>query len=317
MANSSSGVIQPTMHDILLGRGKTYHNHRGNQRFRAIIAVHIPKYADNQTTRKQKTKIVQSIVQDMYKDGCRFLNKNGKQPDSVWYDVGIQSAKKKVGHALRDATAEMNRTLKRAEHIQSRQRRRSLSRQTSRSTILDRAAFDSEPDESKSAILECLPDTINSVDLSWRASNTTTVSRANNRKKTDCNSSSDDSCDSSGLFPTSELFKYADIEPISIENFSTVLVSQQQPRRLSAPLANLHLEHNSSSADGADTAEQRNSWTMASSTNIFQMEEDEGDFFSSLLGMLNRASSVMDMPDGSAGPAEEARQINTSSKVKE
>lgn len=248
--------ITPSTNDILLGRGKTYHNHRGNQRFRAIIAVHIPKYADAQTTRKQKTRIVQSIVEDMYSDGCRFLKKDRKS--TLWCDVGSNNAKKKVGHALRDATAEMNRSLKRAERIHFQERGIPIS---------DRVSSAPQPCESQSTMDAASDPHESSTPISL--CRTTSSSTSHNLKMDD--DSSGDSCESDhgGLFPASEFFKYADIEPISIANIA--LSSQPQLSHLQGP----------NEDDDID------------STKDDVAEKDEADFFSSVLDMLNEASSVM------------------------
>jgi len=103
-------VVVPRKHDILLGRGKTRNDHPGNQRFRCIIHLNIPRYADASSSsfqhKKNKTKIIRSIVDDLRREGCRFLKQD--EDSGVWSDVSSdREAKRKVGHALRDASAEM------------------------------------------------------------------------------------------------------------------------------------------------------------------------------------------------------------------
>lgn len=233
-------LITPTEHDVLLGRGKTYHNHKGNQRFRAIIAVYIPKYADEQTTRNEKTRIVESIVEDIYQDGCRFLKQ--ELPSCVWYEIGFQRAKDKVGHALRDATAEMHRSFKRAELVRA-------SRNT-RQTV---------PFES-TATSNTQPNEISAKQAA--------------RKKDD----DSDSCesDSGDLFPASGDFKYANIEPISIEKIER------------------SSQHRIGDIQPLNVAEGE----VVSTNDTVVVAED--DFFSSILDMLNQASNVMKDSDDPA-----------------
>ena len=141
--------IKPTANDIIYGRGMLYQNHRGNQRFRAVIAVHMPKYADPNTTRSNKTHIVQNIVEDMYNEGCRFLklDKNTK----LWSDVGNHNAKKKVGHALRDAISEMSRYLSGPKVRPSIIRASSSSRDSQSTAVLQPPWNDMYPIKSSSS----------------------------------------------------------------------------------------------------------------------------------------------------------------------
>jgi hypothetical protein len=259
--------IIPTTNDILLGRGKTYHNHRGNQRFRAIIAVHIPKYSDEETTRKQKTRIVQSIVEDMYNDGCRFLKQDGKS--TLWHDVEFHNAKKKVGHALRDATAEMHRSLKRAsEMVSSSHSRRQIQTQ-------ERATTAPEPVESRSAMNVAIDLHESNKSDALSRKRMSSLPFQSNLKVDDCSSGESCESESGGLFPASEFFKYSDIEPISIANISL----SSQPHYLS--------QHPHRTACCEE--DERNDSSVGN--NLLQ--NDEADFFSSELDMLNQASSVM------------------------
>mmetsp|Transcript_10702 Transcript_10702/g.16398 ORF Transcript_10702/g.16398 Transcript_10702/m.16398 type:complete len:216 (-) Transcript_10702:87-734(-) len=106
-------VLIPNDMDVLCGRGSTCYKHPGNQHFRVVIAVHLPKYANPDTSRKEKTSLIQKIVNDLqYKENSRFL----REGEGGWYCLNINEAKAKVGHAMRDAAAEMKRCLKR-KHV--------------------------------------------------------------------------------------------------------------------------------------------------------------------------------------------------------
>lgn len=191
------------MNDILCGRrGKT--SHRGNRRFRAVIAVHMPKYANPKTTWKQKTIIVQGLVDDMHQEGCRFLKQKGNT--NLWYDVDHHNAKIKVGRALRDAKTEMIRSLSQTELLlESKRTRSSTTRHSSRGN----------------------PSSVQPA---------TNGMHANARKSSSIPSFGDDlnmgSCSDSGesdngiLFTSTEFFNYADFEPISLASIS--FTSQHQ-----------------------------------------------------------------------------------------
>mmetsp|Transcript_13701 Transcript_13701/g.20868 ORF Transcript_13701/g.20868 Transcript_13701/m.20868 type:complete len:222 (-) Transcript_13701:43-708(-) len=101
-------AVTPNDGDILCGRGHNCYNHKGNQNFRVVIAMHLPKYAHPKTSRKEKTLIVQSIVDEISSGQRRFL----REGVVGWYVLNKEEGKKKVGHALRDALSEMKRTLK-------------------------------------------------------------------------------------------------------------------------------------------------------------------------------------------------------------
>jgi len=107
MEEKKISCVTPTKNDILCGRGNTCYEHIGNQRFRVIIAVHLPKYTDPKTTRQQKTLLIQKMVEEMYLDGSRFLRENA----GGWCVLSRVEAQAKVGHALRDSAAEMRRCL--------------------------------------------------------------------------------------------------------------------------------------------------------------------------------------------------------------
>eukprot|EP00547_Thalassionema_nitzschioides_P006281 CAMPEP_0194221170 /NCGR_PEP_ID=MMETSP0156-20130528/30035_1 /TAXON_ID=33649 /ORGANISM="Thalassionema nitzschioides, Strain L26-B" /LENGTH=176 /DNA_ID=CAMNT_0038951485 /DNA_START=12 /DNA_END=542 /DNA_ORIENTATION=+ len=99
--------VLPTPKDVLCGRGVTCYQHEGNQQFRTIIALHLPKYTHAKTSRHQKTLIIQNIVDLQFHEGVRFL----KEFDSGWVVLTRNESTIKVGQSLRDAAAKMNRCL--------------------------------------------------------------------------------------------------------------------------------------------------------------------------------------------------------------
>lgn len=115
---------QPRPSDILLGRGPKCYSHVGNQRFRKLIHSHRHMY-HNDAPRREKTMLVRRIIALIHQGGGRFLcerkvshgnndsgddnngnddfNDDGNDGERSWHEVPIQIARKKVGHALRDA----------------------------------------------------------------------------------------------------------------------------------------------------------------------------------------------------------------------
>lgn len=88
----------PSNMDIICGRGKQTHVHFGNKRFRATIAMNVERYVQAET-KVAKSVVVLCIVNEIRKTSA-FVKKDEKT--GKWFDIGDQSAKEKVGHALRD-----------------------------------------------------------------------------------------------------------------------------------------------------------------------------------------------------------------------
>jgi len=93
--------VTPTADDVLCGRGRISFQHEGNRKFRFLIASHLAEYT-RARTKKQKIDLVRFIAQTIKERGGRFLKQD--RDTQLWYDAGIQAARKKVGHSLRDAS---------------------------------------------------------------------------------------------------------------------------------------------------------------------------------------------------------------------
>mmetsp|Transcript_18748 Transcript_18748/g.27717 ORF Transcript_18748/g.27717 Transcript_18748/m.27717 type:complete len:238 (-) Transcript_18748:106-819(-) len=104
-------AVVPTKRDVLCGRGINCYKHEGNQHFRVVIATQLPKYTDPKTLRKEKTAIVQLIIEEQERDNRRFI----REGIEGWYVLNRDESKKKVGHALRDAISETRRSLSRKQ----------------------------------------------------------------------------------------------------------------------------------------------------------------------------------------------------------
>lgn len=89
---------------ISLGRGGLTNHHKGNKRFRDIVALHRPDYV--RAPKIQKPSVARVIVRAIRNGDPpgRFLRKDEKS--GKWVDVGDKKAAEKTSQALREKTNE-------------------------------------------------------------------------------------------------------------------------------------------------------------------------------------------------------------------
>lgn len=97
--DGNKGGINPTVKDILCGQGKICYDHVGNQNFRKIIDLNLPKYLDPKRSKSEKTAIIENITEWIYDEGCSFL----RESSEGWVVLSKHEGREKVAHALRDA----------------------------------------------------------------------------------------------------------------------------------------------------------------------------------------------------------------------
>ena len=88
------------MTDILCGRGGLTNHHKGNKRFRDIVALHRADYV--RAPKVQKPDVARLIV-GAIRTGTppgRFLRKDNDT--GLWYDIGDKRATEKTSQALRE-----------------------------------------------------------------------------------------------------------------------------------------------------------------------------------------------------------------------
>eukprot|EP00980_Cylindrotheca_fusiformis_P031517 scaffold26495_cov103-Cylindrotheca_fusiformis.AAC.4 len=90
-------VVQPADVDILLGRGKPFQNHPGNQRMLALVDKYRDRY--QQAERKEKHDIVEEVMGIISGSGGRFLRR--VDYENYWVEVKHPISYRKVGHAFR------------------------------------------------------------------------------------------------------------------------------------------------------------------------------------------------------------------------
>jgi len=99
-AVDKDGNILVTDYDILCGRGGLTNHHRGNKRFRDIVALHRPDYV--RAPKVQKPSVARVIVRAIRNGDPpgRFLRKDEKT--GQWVDIGDRKAAEKTSQALRE-----------------------------------------------------------------------------------------------------------------------------------------------------------------------------------------------------------------------
>jgi hypothetical protein len=86
----------PGSFDVLVGRGKTFQEHRGNKQFRNLIDAYCVKYCDG--SKSDKTALTEKIVDLFKQTSGRFLKHDG----AGWVEVSDDVARLKVSHCFRD-----------------------------------------------------------------------------------------------------------------------------------------------------------------------------------------------------------------------
>ncbi|KAL3939101.1 MAG: hypothetical protein SGARI_001493 [Bacillariaceae sp.] len=93
-----SPVNIPGELDILLGRGKSFQNHKGNLRYRQIVESYREQY-EGMRSKREKTRLIKDVVQVIFDGGGRFLRQ-----DSLgrWVPVDLEMTRDKVSHSFRN-----------------------------------------------------------------------------------------------------------------------------------------------------------------------------------------------------------------------
>jgi len=103
-AVDEEGNILVTDYDILCGRGGLTNHHKGNKRFRDIVALHRPDYV--RAPKIQKPSVARVIVRAIRNGDPpgRFLRKD--ESTGKWVDIGDKKAAEKTSQALREKSNE-------------------------------------------------------------------------------------------------------------------------------------------------------------------------------------------------------------------
>ncbi len=101
----------PSKYDVICSRVKQFHQHPGTQRFRDITHASLPAYICA-SARVDKSAVIESIMDAVidHPDGgpVRFMKYH--PADKTWTVLATNQIRDKIGHALREAIQEMERT---------------------------------------------------------------------------------------------------------------------------------------------------------------------------------------------------------------
>jgi hypothetical protein len=115
--NQIVGIECPDLNSVLIRNGGPAWEHPGNIKFRSIL-IRRERERENQKTRPQKNQFLNSIIQESWANGLRFLS---YVDENEWYveitDYNI--LRTKVFQALRDQSARRKRLMKAVSHDSS------------------------------------------------------------------------------------------------------------------------------------------------------------------------------------------------------
>jgi len=94
-----NGVEEPHQADVLCGRGGSINTHPGNETFRTLVEKHKRIYLTARF-KKDKREIADLIIQEIKKQGGKFLSRDAKS--GLWIPVSDDKARDKTSQALRE-----------------------------------------------------------------------------------------------------------------------------------------------------------------------------------------------------------------------
>jgi hypothetical protein len=103
---------RPSDADVVCARGRAYWDHKGNRRYRELIAKATQKYSSS-SNKLEKTLIVSEVVEAVHNVNGKFIKKEKK--GGPWVEVDEVFAREKVGQSLRDGLATKYRSATKAK----------------------------------------------------------------------------------------------------------------------------------------------------------------------------------------------------------
>jgi hypothetical protein len=100
--------FQPSITDVMCGKGKTCYNHSGNQTYRMLVEANLPRYISAKT-RVEKGRLVAEIAHAIRSNainGGGFIKLD--QDTGLWFEVGHVAAKEKVAQTMRELVIKTN-----------------------------------------------------------------------------------------------------------------------------------------------------------------------------------------------------------------
>jgi len=117
-SSPSNAIKTPNAHDVLLGRGKPFQNHDGNQSMLRIVDMYRKRYHESE--RAFKHEIIEEVLDIIKSKGGRFLERIDDFEKSFWNQVPHRMAYRKVGHAFRSNARRISMEKRDQAHNQRR-----------------------------------------------------------------------------------------------------------------------------------------------------------------------------------------------------
>lgn len=89
----------PTEKDVIIGRGRKFHKHPGNQRLRQIVATKLDRYSSARN-KMEKTVLLTEVVEQVEQD-AQFLRLD--PTTQLWVEAGDFLSRERVSQCFRDA----------------------------------------------------------------------------------------------------------------------------------------------------------------------------------------------------------------------
>mmetsp|Transcript_20556 Transcript_20556/g.37357 ORF Transcript_20556/g.37357 Transcript_20556/m.37357 type:complete len:510 (+) Transcript_20556:2-1531(+) len=100
LPRTSGPIEEPSIVDVICGRGAHVTEHRGNLQMRGFCVDVRDEYMAAE--KPQKSDLINSVVQKVRNTGGRFLKKDSDT--GFWWEIGDTEAKRKVSQVLREST---------------------------------------------------------------------------------------------------------------------------------------------------------------------------------------------------------------------
>jgi hypothetical protein len=99
-------IMYPSPRDVLVGRGVPYQDWMGNVELTKAVDSYLTEY-QSATRRGRKSEICQEIVDNIRKQGGRFIRRTNDGEGDEWEEVSMQEAIEKLGHLARKRTRQV------------------------------------------------------------------------------------------------------------------------------------------------------------------------------------------------------------------
>lgn len=147
--------FQPSHTDVICGKGKACYTHPGNQTFRMLVEINLPRYTSSSRMEKSRVVIeITQIIRSNATNGGGFVKMD--QATGLWVEVGDVAAREKVAQTIRELALKSD---------PKKEAQKQLKRATSRARRLasrKEAGFDAVPESCTEGTTEATSSNISS-----------------------------------------------------------------------------------------------------------------------------------------------------------